>query len=112
MPLINRTRNGKLIFCTKCNLYHLEFGNLYFNFTEGELQGFKRYINDIDGEYFNVLNQHSSNNRKILLPTKLKGIHFALHLEELNEIKTLLQLDVPKKKYEFIRIENYNFSMN
>lgn len=107
-----KTRNGKLTFCTKCNLNHLEFGNLYFSFTEEELHVFKEYVNSIDGEYFNAMNQNNSNNRKILLPTKLKGIQFALHLEELNELKTLLRLPVAKNTYKLIQLENYNFSMN
>ena len=51
MSIINETSNGKLVFCTNCNLYHLEFGNLYFNFNESELQIFRKYVNSIDGDY-------------------------------------------------------------
>lgn len=112
MSLINKTPNGKLIFCKNCGLYHLEFGNLYFNFTEEELQTFRKYVNSIDGEYYNTRNQHSSNNRKIMLPTKLKGIHLAMHLEELNELKMLLRLYVPKKLFEYGKIGNFNYSLN
>lgn len=112
MSLINKTLNGKLVFCKNCNLYHLEFGNLYFNFNEDELQIFRKYLNSIDGDYYHNINQHSTNKRKIMLPTKLKGIHFAMHLEELNELKKLLKLAVRNREYEYTIPESFNFSLN
>lgn len=93
MAILNKTRNGSLSYCTSCKAYHIEFGNLMFNFTESELQLFTNYINGIDGDYFNRLNEHVSTRRRIILPTKLKGISFAMHLEELNEFKMLLNFE-------------------
>lgn len=90
MALLNTTLNGSIAYCSSCKVYHLEFGNLFFNFSENELTIFTEYINGIDGDYFNAVNHHTANRRKILLPTKLKGIHFALHAEELQEFKNLL----------------------
>ena len=112
MSIINETSNGKLVFCTNCNLYHLEFGNLYFNFNESELQIFRKYVNSIDGDYYNRINKHSTSKRKIKLPTKLKEIYFFIYLEELNELKKLLKLAVRNKEYEHISPVNFNFSLN
>ena len=32
--ILKRTTNGFISFCTKCHAYHVEFGNLFFTFTE------------------------------------------------------------------------------
>ncbi len=112
MTKLNSTPNGNLVFCTNCNKYHLEFGNLYFNFSASELKIFTEYINSIDGEYFDMLNQQAHSNRKILLPTKLKGTHFVLHLHELNEMKVLLNYE--KKQANTLNnnvIYDFNFQL-
>ena len=49
--ILKRTTNGFISFCTKCHAYHVEFGNLFFTFTEDEFEHFCQYINSIDGEY-------------------------------------------------------------
>ena len=55
--ILKRTTNGFISFCTKCHAYHVEFGNLFFTFTEDEFEHFCQYINSIDGEYYQELNK-------------------------------------------------------
>ncbi|WP_349946912.1 DUF6686 family protein, partial [Bacteroides cellulosilyticus] len=43
--ILKRTTNGFISFCTKCHAYHVEFGNLFFTFTEDEFEHFCQYIN-------------------------------------------------------------------
>lgn len=115
MAVLNKTHNGNLIYCSNCKIFHIEFGNLFFNFSETELQIFTNYINSIDGEYYDVVNQHASTRRRILLPTKLKGISFAMHLEELNEFKMLLnyqKVDSSMYKMKSFRQIHCDFSPN
>jgi len=90
MSVINSTTNGQLILCKKCGLYHLEFGNLLFDFKEETLKRFKSYINSIDGDYYHSVNDHIANRRKIHLSTHLKGFKICLTLEELYELRNLL----------------------
>ena len=40
MKILNTTPNGLLLFCPNCKAYHLEFGNLFFRFSEEEMKEF------------------------------------------------------------------------
>jgi len=112
MPVINKTSYGQLVYCEKCGLYHFEFGNLNFNFTEEELITFTTYINSIQGDYYNQVNRHTTNRRKILLPTRLKGFHFCLNPNELNEMKYLLNKDGSKSGLVKLNDIHYEFCNN
>lgn len=99
MPEQNITRNGNMFFCKGCQKYHVEFGNLLFSFNKEELKIFTDYINGINGDYFYGMKQHLSTHRKIILPTKLKGISFIMYFEELEELKMLLNFKKPSASY-------------
>lgn len=88
--ILKQTSNGFISFCTKCNAYHLEFGNLFFKFTEDEFQHFCRYISSIDGEYYQNQNRELRNARKIFLRMPVQGFFCTLHPEELAELKRLV----------------------
>lgn len=90
MALINETTNGRLCYCERCRLYHLEFGNMFFKLTESELANFKAYVEGIDGIYYTHLNRHAGNNRKILLQTASKTLLFCVNAIELEELKSLV----------------------
>lgn len=105
-----KTAHGCIRYCTNCKAYHLEFGNICFDFTPSELQVFRDYIEGIDGESQQEKNKQSTRLRKIVLPTQLKGTAFCFHLHELAELKYLLQVGQPEKTL-FAQIA-YEFSMN
>ena len=90
MEVINRTANGILVHCAKCHSYHLEFGNLFFQFTEEEFESFKDYLDNINGEDYELLNQKTFNNRKIFLRLPIQCIYCALYLNELYELRSLV----------------------
>lgn len=113
MSVINKSANGQLIYCEKCELFHFEFGNLNFDFTQEEFERFRNYVTSIDGDYYHGLNSHTENRRKILLPTRLKGFHFCFYPEELREIRFLLT-QKPGKYTGLLSIRNmhYEFCSN
>lgn len=88
--VLKQTSHGFISFCTQCNAYHLEFGNLFFRFTEDEFQHFCRYISSIDGEYYQHQNRDMRNTRKILLRTPMQGFYCALYPKELAELRRLI----------------------
>ena len=49
MELINKTRSGMISYCDHCKVYHLEFGNLFFRFTEDGFLHFRNYVVGING---------------------------------------------------------------
>jgi hypothetical protein len=56
------------------------------------------------------MNRDSENTRKILLPTQLKGTNFCFHADELEELKYLLNPEMPRQRP--VEQINYEFSMN
>lgn len=90
MEVINRTTNGMLAYCAKCHSYHLEFGNFFFQFTEEELDGFKDYLDKVNGEYYEQLNRDTPNNRKIFLRLPVRCVYVTLYLSELYELRALV----------------------
>ena len=93
--ILKRTTNGFISFCTKCHAYHVEFGNLFFTFTEDEFEHFCQYINSIDGEYYQELNKEMKNARKIFLRMPVKGFYCALYPDEL-KLFTISSRSIPK----------------
>jgi hypothetical protein len=90
MELLNKTKNGQLLYCKCCNTYQLEFGNLFFSLQEKEFMSFRRYIAGINGEQSAEANRNKSFHRKIFIHLSAKNLFFCLHLHELEELKTLL----------------------
>jgi len=112
MDYFRQTTHGTIRFCRKCNVYHLEFGNISFNFSTNDLNVFRNYINGIDAGYWTRMNRNSENTRKILLPTQLKGTNFCFHANELEELKYLLNPDMQVQGQKRVEQIDYEFSMN
>lgn len=112
MEYYKKSAHGTIRFCNNCQLYHLEFGNLNFNFTEKQLIVFRKYINEIDGEYWARVNHKTEHTRKIQLPTQLKGTNFCFHASELEELKYLLNTHLRSVDKSVFATVNYEFSLN
>lgn len=96
------------LLCTKCHAYHVEFGNLFFTFTEDEFEHFYQYINSIDGEYYQELNKNMKNARKIFLRMPVKGFYCALYPDELKELRRLIDFSLTDDAIESaLSLENY-----
>lgn len=109
MTIINKTFNGQLSFCKCCNTYSLEFGNFFFCFTEVGFQGFRKYINSINGDLSEQRNQHFASNRKICIKVQSESIYFCLNKMELEELKELLSAKRNGKKSPYLA---QNYSLN
>ena len=56
---INKTQNGQVFKCDKCNLIHIEYKNLNFNFTIKQFDDFADYLSKLDGEEWEEKNKNS-----------------------------------------------------
>ncbi len=90
MTTLNTTINGSLSFCPNCKAYHLEFGNLFFRFTEEEMTEFRKYILSIDGPKYEAINRDIPNRRKIFLRMPIHGFYCTLNTPELKELQQLV----------------------
>ena len=53
IKLVGKVKSGELTVCLDCNHYHLTFNNIFFEFTNDEYLYFKKYIIQLDTEYWN-----------------------------------------------------------
>ena len=103
--IINKTINGQLFICNKCNAIHLEFGNTIWKFKGNQFEIFKEYINNINGKYFEIINKDTHYQRKIIMPIDPTNLKIALNIEELRELKMLISDKVIDVTEQLI---NYN----
>lgn len=109
--IIKQTSNGFISFCPKCNAYSVEFGNLFFRFTEDEFQHFRRYIASIDGEHYQKMNRNLKNARKIFLRMPVKGFYCVLHQKELEELRRLVDFSRTEDEINSLQELHY-YSLN
>ncbi len=96
---LNRTVNGNVFRCSKCNLIHIEFKNINFNFTDSQFSHFAEYLNNIDGAEWENKNRNTNFTRKILIPIGYQNINILLNNEELTEFKCLLKTQQLSNNY-------------
>lgn len=88
--IINKTLNGIIFKCSRCNKIHIGFKNLNFNFSEQEFKSFASYIKGIDGLYWECVNNETIFERKIRIATGIHTFNILLSNDELEELKALL----------------------
>lgn len=93
--IIKRTKNGLLFYCNSCNLIHLEFKNLNFNFSEKQMDQFTDYIQKLNAKEWEELNKNSPFKRKIVVPISHDSFNFLLNGKELLELQKLVSSTKP-----------------
>ena len=110
---LNRTDNGQIFRCSLCNKIHIEFKSINFNFDDKEYDFFRKYINDLDGEYIEFSNSHMNLRRKIVIPVGHRNMNFLLNNTELVELKKLLvNAKVGKQSIKLVNDFKYTFCNN
>lgn len=82
-----------LIFLKGCGNYQLTYNNLNFSLTEDELIAFKKYLKQINIEYWEKEYEHSIYKKKIPIPTLQSNFIILVNRFELYELLLLLNID-------------------
>ena len=107
----NKTENGKVFKCSKCDAIHIEFNNLNFNFSEKQYKHFANYILKLDGNEWEYKNRNSHYRRKIIIPIGHKNVNILLNNAELQELKQLFSFEKQGSIIsEDLKIMNINFT--
>ena len=110
--ILRETLNGKVFKCLTCNLIHVEFKNLNFNFSDSQYNHFAAYIKGLDGGQWELINRKSVYSRKILIPIGYQNINIMFNSEELAEFKDLLHIQPVKGNYTLnFETEYANFTL-
>lgn len=86
-----KTKNGRIFQCENCNDIHLEYKILNLNLSLTQFHQFSLNIIAIEGEKWVSRNNKSGMARKIFIPLENRNILLMLNLEELNELKELVE---------------------
>ena len=109
---INKTQNGQVFKCDKCNLIHIEHKNLNFNFTEKQFDDFDEYLSKINGQEWEEKNKNSKFKRKILITIGRQNFRVLLTNDELEELKKLFFIKHEKiDVIQNLNILNMNFTL-
>lgn len=99
---IAKVKGGELSLCLRCNIYHLSFNNLFFEFTPAELESFRKYIFMLEVEYWEHKYNFTRIKRKIPIPSTQQNLFLMFNREEITALKTLFS----KQKEEQLSILN------
>ncbi len=88
--LLSKTKNGRIFKCSRCGMYHIEYKNMNFNFSESQYKNFSEYIKNINGTMWEEKNKDSYFKRKIIIPIGHNYFRILLNKKELIELKLLL----------------------
>ncbi|WP_303316829.1 DUF6686 family protein [Flavivirga abyssicola] len=86
---IAKVTNGELSICEQCNVYHVEFNNIYFEFTPNEFDHFKDYLLNIELDYWEERYSCAKVKRKIPIPSMQKNLVLMFNRQEIKELKLL-----------------------
>lgn len=111
---LSQTKNGSLLLCSTCNVYHLSFGHFYLELTKKELFNFGDFLDTIDVDYWNNKHLGCGMRRKIPIPTQQLNLYLMLNRTELEELKRLVFFKEKAMDMNLIQVRDvdYDFVAN
>lgn len=86
---LTKVKNGELSICKQCNIYRLQFNNIYLEFTPNEFNHFKDYILTIDIDFWEYKYAKAHVKRKIPIPSTQQNLILMFNRKEIRELQTL-----------------------
>lgn len=108
--ILSKIRSGELSMCEQCNIYHLTFNNIYFEFNEKQFYQFRNYISNIDIEYWEKSCSCSSIKRKIPLQTLHQNLVLIFSKQEVIELNTLFAKST-KNKLSILNVDDIDYML-
>lgn len=107
---LSRVVNGSLSICKKCNIYHLEFNNIYIEFNKKELKQFKKYLLTIKIDYWEDKLSCSKLKKKILIPSTQRNLILMFDRQEIKSLKSLFFSQV-NDSIELLCIDDIDYTL-
>lgn len=112
LKIIGTVKSGELSFCKSCNIYHLEFNNIYFEFNLQQFNYFKTYILAIDSQFWEQKYACASFKRKIPIPSMQDNLVLMFNRQEIEELKSLINGDTATNTIINVDDIDYTFVLN
>jgi hypothetical protein len=108
---LSKTKRGELYLCEQCNIYHLEFNNIYFEFNEEQFHQFKSYVLAIEVDYWEHKYACGRVKKKIPIPTMHPNLVLMFNRQEIYELIDLFHFEQGRKLLDVTDID-YTFIIN
>lgn len=105
---IAKNCDGQLSFCTNCQVYHLTFNNIYIEFTPKELVAFRKYVSEIEVDYWEAKYERVVMKRKIPIQTMQQNLSMMFNKQELESLKDLI-MQKTQKPFENIALLDIDY---
>ncbi|WP_405571914.1 DUF6686 family protein [Winogradskyella sp. Asnod2-B02-A] len=89
IKVLSKVSHGELSLCKECHIYHLEFNNIYFEFTKHQYHRFKNYLMEIEEDYWEEFYADARVKRKIPIPSIQENLVLMFNKQEILELKAL-----------------------
>ena len=89
IKVLSKVSNGELGICKGCDIYHLEFNNIYFEFTKHQYEMFKSYVMSIEDGFWEEKYANSNIKRKIPIPSIQENLVLMFNREEIMQLRAL-----------------------
>lgn len=107
---LGKTISGDLTFCIECKQYHLSFNNIFFDFNKEELDQFKKYIFNLDIDYWEEEYECPKFKRNIPIPSLQRNLILLFNRQEIEELKRLLSYD-SNNPMKYIRLDEIDYKI-
>gem|GEM_PF-191610 len=94
---ISKVKSGELSRCIDCNIYHLIFNNIFFEFDLEQLHQFKNYLSAIETDYWEEKYACSEIRRKIPIPSIQQNLVLLFDRREIRELQILFSRQFPEE---------------
>lgn len=105
---ISQIKNSQLSKCETCNVYHLIFNNIFFEFTSKEFESFKMYVSQIEVEFWLNKKLHVNRLRKIPIPTMQENLAIIFDQQEIEELKALI-FSTDERCYKLLKVDDIDY---
>lgn len=108
LKLLSKTKSGEFSFCKTCKIFHLEFNNLYFEFTPKQYHTFKKYILALDCQFWERKYECACLKRKIPIPSQQENLILMFNRYEIEEMRALIN---PKNGIKLIGLNSIDYKI-
>lgn len=112
LEILSIVKSGELSFCKECHIYHLEFNNIYFEFTVQQFEYFRAYLLGIDSQFWEQKYACASFKRKIPIPSMQDNLVLMFNRQEIEELKILIRSEKGNSPILNVDDIDYTFVLN
>ncbi|WP_034058703.1 DUF6686 family protein [Lacinutrix jangbogonensis] len=105
---ISQVSNGKLTVCKSCNNYQLEFKNFYFEFDGQQYLQFKKYVLEVEIDYWEHTNACPKIKRKIPIPTLQPNLVLIFNRQEIKALQTLFG---KQNSHTYLQVDDIDYTL-